>query len=245
MNSIDLCIVAGRRPELLQQTLRSFSEKIFSKLSITACYLNIDPVFGNHAAGYETANVVRQFFPNASVNMPSSANFSAAVKHVWCQTQSDFVFHLEDDWTADHALSDDIFSYFDAPRTMQVSFNHWHKHWNFRRDGEFHYAKKEKRFLFFKYKTRRSHPFFTTSPSILRGTFARQAGALLDSRYDPEKQFYHGVNPDLEAFVRPFQNYIYTKSKPYIITDTGRGWREERRIEKRTVNSNSIWVAAQ
>ncbi len=63
----------------------------------------------------------------------------------------------------------------------------------------------------------------------------------MDDRYDPEKQFYDGINPAMEDFVRPYKNYMLGAKKRFVITDIGREWRDERKLTKTYVDGVSNW----
>ena len=44
---IDVCMVAGRRPDLIQTTLDSFNANLFRNFTVERFIVNIDPVFGS------------------------------------------------------------------------------------------------------------------------------------------------------------------------------------------------------
>ena len=44
---IDVCMVAGRRPDLIQTTLDSFNANLFRNFTVDRFIVNIDPVFGS------------------------------------------------------------------------------------------------------------------------------------------------------------------------------------------------------
>lgn len=243
MDKIDICIVAACRPALLAQTLESFSEKIFRNFKISGVYVNIDPIFGSEEEGAATEAALKSFFPDAVIRRPQFPSFGTAVKHVWQVTTAPYIFHLEDDWAANQNLGpEEIGALFETPSTAQVSLNHFYKNWDFKR-GEFHENKKTYRVLGMRLKWGAPRPYFTTSPSFLRGEFARRSAKLMDPQFDPEKQFYTGVNKPLEQYASRFRNFIYGKDRPFVISDTGREWRDSRKIAKSIVNSTSVWTA--
>lgn len=84
-------------------------------------------------------------------------------------------------------------------------------------------------------------PNFCTSPSILRGYFARQSASFMDDSLDPEKQFHGGWNPALEEYANNFKAYIYSPEETPVIVGIGRVWREERGITKTITNAVSTW----
>lgn len=241
MPRIDLCIVATRRPELLAQTLASFREKMLCHLDMGSAYLNLDPAFGSPEDHAACVQVVRGHFPDAVIFEPEQPGFCAAVARVWSASKSDYVFHLEDDWISLQDMGEELLEPFADPSVMQVSFHTADQNWDIARKGHFHQRNEYARLLGIKIPLFRTFPKFTTSPSILRGSFARHCAGLMDLTRDPEKQFYSGVNPAMEAYVAGYRNYIFSPEATPVIRDMGREWRDQRNIRKVINNSTSTW----
>ncbi|MGF6176571.1 hypothetical protein [Ensifer sp. 4252] len=244
MSRIDLCIVATRRPALLAATLNSFCEKVLCRFDVGTAHLNLDPVFGSPEDHAACVDIVRGHFPDATISEPQHPGFCAAVARVWTATTSDYVFHLEDDWVALCDMGEELLAPFADPSIMQVSFHTADQNWDIRRKGHFHRRNEYGRLLGVKIPLFRTFPKFTTSPSILRGTFARHCAGMMDLSRDPEKQFYSGVNPALEGYVAGYRNYIFSPEEKPVIRDMGREWREQRNIRKVITNATSIWEKA-
>src|SRR5713226_7823881 len=102
--TIELTIVAARRPSLLARTLDSFHQHLFRHFNFSRALINIDPVWGDQKRSDECVELLNKNFPDPTVFTPESAGFTAAVKRVWSATKADFIFHLEDDWL----LNEDI-----------------------------------------------------------------------------------------------------------------------------------------
>lgn len=240
MASFDLCVTASRRPDLLAITLASFSDRIFSHCSPELVFVNLDPIFGSEDDHADVVALVRARFPGAIIFEPETPSFGAAVKRLWSATKADYVFHMEDDWVANSDVTDEIFIPFENPHIQQVSF-HRNENWDFRKKGHFHERKRYLKLLGLKLPLFRAVPQFTTSPSILRGEFARSAAALMDPAHDPEKQFYSSVNLKLESFAKPFRNYIFAQNGVPVIRDIGCEWRDTRGIQKIIKDGVSTW----
>lgn len=241
MKEIEICVVAGSRPDLLKTTLESFQRRLLSHFSIIGAYVNIDPIFGDEIDKDHTVEVVRSYFPEAYVNTPATANFCTAVKHLWGATKSDLILHLEDDWIVNIDITPDMIeNILTNPDVVQISFNNIHKKWDFS-DGPFHQRLRRTKLFGLKIGPDRILPYFTTSPSFMRGSFARASAGLLDARFDPEKQFYNETNPGLQKAVKNHRNYILGKDQPYLVTDIGRDWRDKRHIQKSFVDGASVW----
>jgi hypothetical protein len=243
MPAIDVTIVAARRPTLLAKTLESFQQRLFRHFEIASAIINIDPVWGDPSAAEECAALAKKYFPNPRILTPDQAGFCAAVKRIWSQTKSDFIFHLEDDWLLNEDISPGILDRFIDPSIAQVSLMSKEKNWDRARRGDFHYVKRRAPlFAGLKSPIRKKVTVFATSPSFIRGEFARQWAVLLNENLDPEKQGYMGTNKPLEKFMKPFRNYIHSGSQnEIVITDTGREWRDSQNIEKQIVAGQSVW----
>ena len=245
MASIDLSIVSTRRPGLLSATVDSFQENIFVNFRIKNVYVNIDPIFGTEADHKSVISIIQKQFPSAVIFEPATPSFGAAVKRLWTATTADYVFHLEDDWVVLQSLGEEILLPFSDTRVQQVSFHTADQNWNIKKRGHIHERKVNLRPFGIKTPFYRSIPKFTTSPSILRGDFARSAAALMMPNHDPEKQFYSSANMDLEKMAYPFRNYIFSPEGIPVIKDIGREWREVQGIRKVIANSTSIWCSSE
>lgn len=237
IEQVDVCIVAGRRPDLLERTLTSFDARLFRNFQIVGVYANIDPVFGDSDDHLATSEVIRSFFPTAEIREPEQANFCAAVQSNWARTKSEFLIHIEDDWILNSEITPELLIDFADPSIAQISFNMKTKNWR-PEHGDFHYIKKKSpdtgAFTF-------GLPAFGTSPSFLRGAFARKSAHLFDTAFDPEKQFFCGANAVLETFASQYRVKMFSRPDMHIVTDIGRQWRDQRGIAKTILNGTSIW----
>jgi hypothetical protein len=241
--NIDLCMVLGRRADLLQRTLESFSRDVFRNFMFQNVFVNIDPIFGTEQDERDCMHLVEKYFPSAIFFRPENPGFCAAVKRLWSHTRSQYVFHLEDDWVALGHLGKEIMEPFQDPRVMQVSFHTADQHWDIARKGHLHQRNEYARVFGIKIPLFRKFPKFTTSPSVLRGDFAREAAGLMDEMRDPEKQFYSGVNAALERLAKPNKNFIFSPQQKPVIRDIGREWRDNRKISKVIQDATSHWVS--
>lgn len=240
---IDICLVSTRRPDLLKPTLESFRQRFFGNFSIGKFYANIDPLFGDAEDHRAVVGLIRQYFPDADIHEPETPGFCQAVKRNWAATRADYVLHLEDDWRLNVNIDRGALADFDDARVTQVAFLSEEKNWDVQRRGKVHYRRKPLTLLGFQLPIKRKIPMFTTSPSVLRGDFARHAASLLDTRLDPEKQFYNGTNEELERYVAPFLSTLVSHDAGFVVSDLGRGWREQRGIRKSIENGTSVWVS--
>lgn len=239
---IDICLVATRRPDLLEKTLSSFSEKILSNFDVANFYANIDPAFGGEDELKFCKEIIKKRFPFAIINAPTSPSFGKAVQLTWGQTTSDVFFHLEDDWIANTAIEADVIEriLWEA-EVAQISLNNIHKQWNLQKKGSYHTGRKSIKFLGITIRYGEKFPCFTTSPCFVRGEFGRNASRLMIPELDPEKQFYNYTNLALQQYSANCKNYILQIGEDFMITDIGRDWREQRGISKLIEDGKSVW----
>jgi hypothetical protein len=101
MQDINLTITSVIRPDLLQKVLESVSDKIFLKTSTKyqiSAIVNVDSIGDPLYSAIDVINVVNKFFPVIYANISSKPCFTKAVKSVWRNSFSKYVFHLEDMW---------------------------------------------------------------------------------------------------------------------------------------------------
>jgi hypothetical protein len=89
------------RPDIIETTYKSFSENL-EGIELAECklLLNIDPVCSeNLQENIEaTKAVAAKYFGEVVVQVPDKPNFTAAVDWCWTTAETEFIFHLEDDW---------------------------------------------------------------------------------------------------------------------------------------------------
>lgn len=222
---IDVTLVSTRRPDLLKQTLDSFSRHLFSRGSVRRLFVNLDPLWGDAEADRAVERICRSYFEDVVVRRPAEPSFGGAVKWLWSQPETGWFFHLEDDWLLLRPVAlGRLAREMDADGVAQISFSRLNrKAW---RKGVW-------------------LDRFTTSPSILKTSFARQVSALQDADLDPEKQLYGTENPALRNLTDRFRHRLHDHrfARAYI-ADIGRAWRERHGIGKRLVDGRSTWVVA-
>lgn len=163
------------RPELLKQTYESFQKGMpwfdFKKMTL---YLNID-MFPNTQGKDkvpEILDIARSIFGtvicrNEIEALSTIPSFPAAIKWLFTKADSEFVFHLEDDWLLLEEVPENIFSYFENnPNLMQIGLRAW----------------------------KLSEPRFVLSPNIMRSSFCNLVAKDMVMHKNPEQQI-RGINP--------------------------------------------------
>jgi len=232
MNLVDVTLLCGSRPELLKQTLDTFSDKVFPNFSIGNVYVNIDLHGGGTSEQKKCSTVVKKTFPDAQINLTVKPDFTNAVCYLWKKPKSKYFLHLEDDWIALSPIFQKSIDYLFVKKVKQVqiakprieqsllSRNRWRPYSisplflpNFKK------------------------PSFATSPSFIESNFANEVALLINKKLNPEKQMFNGMNPELENFL---QRYVATALvkwwQPPKIKDIGRDWLVENGLENTIIN---------
>lgn len=239
---MDLLLVSGARPILLEKTLKSFSSNVLSNFRLTNIFVNIDRFQGGEREVSQAEEIVLGFFPNAIIRKPEMPSFTSAVSWLWQSVRSPFCFHLEDDWIAETQISEDMVLPYFSTEVRQVSILTREKNWS--PQVPFHCKWRRRKFLGLNFGREylANEPVFTTSPSFLERDFARACGSMMDVSLDPEKQLYDGKNVELRNFTSKFRNRIISDSGKFLIKDIGRAFREESGLKKEIVDGKSSWV---
>ena len=246
--TIDLVMICGRRPSLLSQTLASFGARMFPHFRVANVIANIDPFMGDEAAGNDCADLLRiAFAPSAAqlhIFRPETAGFAAAVQRAWRATTSDFVFHMEDDWKAREDITPQPFFDLLAPDDVQaVTLVCATKHTRGLPQQTYRRITRSPRGYILKDELINA---FSTSPGMFKGPFLRAAADLLDIRLDPEKQFFKGLNPALEALALPYRcMFLRGANERDAIEDIGRDYRDQLGLKKLLIDGQAVWERVQ
>ena len=254
---IDLLLVCGARPALLEQTLQSFGEKVFPHFAIRSVFANIDPFQGGRQEVELAERMVRELVPvppsAIKIRKPGQPSLARAVKWLWQSVKSPYAFHLEDDWRANERITEDmVFPHF-VENTRQVSILTREKNWT--PNYPFHVQWKRRRFLGIGFgrkllprpggQTNGGGPIFTTSPCFVERVFANKCAQFFDVSLDPEKQMNAGGNVPLQSFAARYRNRLIGQNgQTFLITDLGREYSKTIGIHKAILDGKSVWLPA-
>ena len=217
--SLDVTITATLRPALLDLTLWAFRRNFFARLPGTKIriIINVDPLWGEPGDVPRMAEIARANADDVVMRTPERPGFGEAVRWLWSQSSSPWVFHLEDDWILTRRIDiTRLEREMARPRAAQVRFN-------------------RRRNRFFR------RPRFSLNPCLLKQEFIREALAAFDPAQDPEKQILRGHLRPLE------QKWRYYEHGPAfhdaIVVDTGRAWRDMLEITKSSDKMLPTWTA--
>jgi hypothetical protein len=220
---LDITTTATIRPNLFYQTLKSFTDRLFVHQKEYRLILNVDPV-GEDVDPMEMVKVGKQFFDNVVYNIPDEPNFAQACKWCWENTETDFVFHLEDDWTLSRKIFiSNMLSVITKNKNMMLlrlpKLNLEYIHPIYEKQN---FIKQHKLML---------------NPGIFRGDFIRDIASKMNIVDNPEKQLR-----------RVFKLPSYQLAGVYCgigageyIKHHGREWQKHSRYKKKKGSNFIIW----
>ena len=241
--TLQVGIIATRRPDLIEIMLGSFSTKLFTNFQVTAAYLNIDPAFGSKKDETQVVDCVRSYLPMVEIRTPSTASFGAAVKWTWSQFKPGLALHLEDDWELNEAIypKDVISKMKEGYSAVSLCGNHpkWLKRKKYLWVGV-----KRTKFPYFGYE---KIPALGTQPKFIDGAFANKISSLMNPDLDPEKQMLPSFGLKFSEVIKYNKCGFLDKSgiRQYgVLNELGREWRAQRKIKKILKNGSSEWETA-
>lgn len=220
---LDITTTATIRPALFHQTLKSFTDNLFTNRKEYRLILNVDPI-GEDVDPMEMVKVGKQFFDNVVYNIPDEPNFAQACKWCWSNTSSEFVFHIEDDWrlckviSIDHMIeilknNDDLLSL----RLPKRRVKEFPKSYGFRRRKK-----------------------VGLNPTLWKGDIIRSICSNMNVTDNPEKQ--------VQVSHRDYKNNGFTSGmyfekdvKGKYVKDIGRAWMKDSDFGKRKGSNFVNW----
>jgi len=219
---VEVTITATNRREVLFRTLTSFMENLLFRCHVEAI-INIDDI-GDSAGVEKVIRTVELFMPVKCSRQSLESNFGEAFKYCWQSVESDWVFHLEDDWEllerveiremVDILNEEKDLALLRLPqfKSNEKDMKNWNKFfpWN----GKYFECPKDL------IKT----VGFCGHPSLIKGEFVKKCAPLIDGSMNPEKQFHSGNGPLLEEVMKWRYGVFSKPNSPAYIKDLGREW---------------------
>lgn len=248
MERFDVAIVATLRPELLDQTIKSFADNLWREwVPYARFFINIDKAGceDQNEAAYKVYQVKQTV-----IDLLGEENVLFNVKEpyfptAWLwgiqQTSSRLVFHLEEDWIINyrHDFTKMVEIFDDFPNLVHLRLNQfvsterttklWGKYYAFWNNH------------FFDIEERGIAPVgWCGHPSLNRGNWLRGAAKDIVPNRNPEKQF-HYYPEFVKKHVTGKQFGIFQPPKSgRAITDIGREWMRQNKYVK-TGGANVEW----
>lgn len=239
MKNIDIVTTATLRPDILHSTLNSFTKNIFKDKSQYRFIINIDPVGDMTKSKDDVIAVAKKYFDDVVVNSPKVASFPKAVMWLWENTSADYIFHLEDDWMVNREIdiSDmvNILEKYPSICTVRLSKGVIGAGGKILKPYKCKFAREEDRRRF------KLFPRISLNPTLIRGSFAREAVKVMTPDINPESQLVYGwarrernfQSDRIDKFLEGWEYSVYTAcGENPVVADTGRKWRGRMRINR-------------
>ena len=242
MKTIDITMTATLRPSVLNCTLDNIKKFIVDQNSKEFNFrliVNIDPI-GEKVNSFDIVEICKSYFPNLIFNTPQEPSFAKAVKWVWINSSSEFVFHIEDDWLFNKKV-DILKMIYILKKYPDLSSLRLYKHntpklkvidtfnckWNYNKDGFY---------LADDYKNQ-----FGLNPILIKRKFILDVLPKMVDNINPEKQFRSTQN-FMEPIIKKWKYGLFTTpGELAIISDIGRYWMERQSLKKPIKKTFLTW----
>lgn len=205
--NIDITTSATIRPDILDRTFSSFRENLLNNNHEYKLIINIDPIGDTGKTPDDVLSVAKKHFTKIVHRIPEAPCFPAAVIWCWKQTESDLIFHLEDDW--EMACSIDL----DQLLTTISQFPKFDSFLLSRRKVKGVAANKII-----------GVPHLSLNPVFIRKKFVHEAVKFMYVDGNPEKQL-RNANPICGEFIKTTKHVRYIEQGcGVIVRDIGREW---------------------
>lgn len=219
---IDICTTATLRPELLEQTFKSFFKYLFPLNEELNLIIHVDLIGPGNIT--EIIDVIKNYFGEYfHIRVSSQPNFCSAVKWCWNFSENEFLFHLEDDWICTGPHNWDVLM-----KLMKFHPNLGAIRLNKKQNWDWPIKIEEAQYDLIE------EPLLKLSPTLYRGELCRALAPLLNENKDPEEQMrVTDLTPAMKKIAR---KYIYSHlgmhNRNVFIKDIGIEWRKQHNLRK-------------
>ncbi len=232
---LDVAIIATVRPEILRMTLQSFGKNLFCDFDCRAI-INVDPAGDTeNYSQMDVVDVCREYFDEVIHRTPEILSFGGAVKWCWQQVQTEFFFHLEDDWILKRKIDGrEWLSVFEDPAVVELVLNKFGSNkkpplqWNPKLASRIC----NERFLIAEQ--------LLLNPAFFRTAYIQQIVDRMNDSQDPEGQWEEEPHK-LITNDYPAPLFLWHISPHPLIIDTGTLWRKAKQIRKYNKGEHTYW----
>ena len=235
---IDITMPTTLRPALLDRTLESFTKNVFTERERYRFIFNIDPVGEAGCSPMDVVDVANKYFDNILYNIADEPSFPKAFIWCWEQAESDYLFHMNEDWEILRLINiDHMIKILEENtnvaclRLLKMDVPPSLKFFRSKYKNMGKYLLAEKRDV-----------SFGTNPELICGKFYKNARKyLLDDR-NPEKQFRPAQKKMFENVTKHWQYAVYASpGDKMLIKDIGRGWMKKNKFQKKGGPGFTTW----
>jgi len=230
-NNIDITMTAVLRPDVICKTLESFTSNLLYEKNIKyRLIINVDNV-GENILPKQIRKICEEYFSEIKFNFSENPSFTKAVMWCWDNAESDFVFHLEDDWIIKRKTSmNDIIRIMNdnndlaCIHLMRHDINGKTKQLF---GTEYEYSDNAGIFI-------SKRPFgFSLNPVVIRLDFLKKIRSAMVDNKNPEKQI-RVKNKKMNKTMNEWRYGIYASygDKAFVYGKNGLVWRKKNGLIK-------------
>lgn len=212
--TIDFATTAVCRPDILDRTYASFSKNLLGvKMKENRLFINIDPI-PDPAQSEATLAVAKKYFREVIANIPETPSFPKSLIWCWRRVESEFFFHLEDDWVmTDKFHIDDLLTWLDTRSFANL-----------------------RAYLF-----QRGEDKICLSPCLGRSSVANHIAEMMRPDVNPEQQLRPVTTKNPYGGLHHGYRAAFVPKEP-IVMDIGRAWMNGGKWDKDTPETFTTWV---
>jgi hypothetical protein len=232
IDKIDITMTSVIRPDLMESTLKTITDKVCKDRDGFRLILNVDPV-GEKIKPMKVIKVAQKYFDDVVYNIASEPSFPKAVKWVWSQVTAPYTFHWEDDVEIlrkidvdhmikilkDHQKLSSLRLYKGSTPKNKKIFYTFNCRWIYHKEG-FYVAKDWKK-------------QFGLNPILIKSEFVKEAVTRMVDDTNPEKQFRYSQKY-MRPLIQKWQYGIYANPGETRLIDGRKGekWKQEMKLGK-------------
>ena len=241
MEKIDITMTATLRPSLVERTFISIVDKIVrGERDRYRLIINVDKI-GENIQQKTVIKIAKKYFNDIIFNLPETPSFPRAVKWVWGNSTSNYIFHIEDDWEIVRFVDvDNMIRLLDKYKKLSsLRLNKYHtpnKKVIKLFDGIWKYCEKDKFYITDDWKKQ-----FGLNPILIKREFINRALPCMVDNVNPEKQFRESQEYMVNV-IRVWNYGLYSNpGDPPLVVDIGADWKQKNNFEK-PVKSFLTWI---
>jgi len=228
MDKIDICMTAVLRPKIINETLDLIIKNVCNgNTNRFTLILNIDPI-GENIKPAKIVKIAKKKFKNVIFNISQTPSFPRAVKWIWEQSTTPYIFHWEDDVNILREINVDnmieilkkykqlsSLRLYKANIPNKLTMLTFNCKWKYNKDG-FYLASDWKK-------------QFGLNPILIKKLFIKEAVKLMKDNINPEKQFRYSQKY-MRPLIKKWQYGIYGQPGDIRLIDGRKGQRWKNKI---------------
>ena len=240
---IDITMTAVLRTGILDETLKTISEKVCKDRDGFRLIINVDPI-GEDIKPMKVIKVARKYFDDVVYNIAKKPSFPKAVKWVWSQATAPYILHWEDDVNilrpidVDHMIKilknheklSSLRLFKKATPPIKKGFYTFECFWHYNKEG-FYLASDWKK-------------QFGLNPILIKSAFIREAVPKMVDDTNPEKQFRFS-RKYMRPLIQKWTYGIYARPGEKRLIDGRKGerWKQKMKLNKPVGKTFLKWEA--